>query len=197
MNKIKDILIGTNNSGKFKELSDLLPREIKKYSPTDFNISSPEEVGKNFQENSKLKASFFSKKTNLICLADDSGLEVDLLGGEPGIYSSRWAGPEKNFDMAIEKIFEKMNKIKKNWIKFNKARFICSLTLFWPDNRNVSSTGTIQGKISNIKKGNNGFGYDPIFIPKGYNKTFAELELKVKNSIDHRFIAYQKLKKFF
>ena len=197
MNKIKDILIGTNNSGKFKELSDLLPREIKKYSPTDFNISSPEEVGKNFQENSKLKASFFSKKTNLICLADDSGLEVDLLGGEPGIYSSRWAGSEKNFDMAIEKIFEKMNKIKKNWIKFNKARFICSLTLFWPDNRNVSSTGTIQGKISNIKKGNNGFGYDPIFIPKGYNKTFAELELKVKNSIDHRFIAYQKLKKFF
>tara|TARA_Y100000590_G_scaffold29214_1_gene32678 strand:- start:3633 stop:4226 length:594 start_codon:yes stop_codon:yes gene_type:complete len=197
MNKIKDILIGTNNSGKFKELSDLLPKEIKKYSPTDFNISSPEEVGKNFQENSKLKASFFSKKTNLICLADDSGLEVDLLGGEPGIYSSRWAGPEKNFDMAIEKIFEKMNKIKKNWIKFNKARFICSLTLFWPDNRNVSSTGTIQGKISNIKKGNNGFGYDPIFIPKGYNKTFAELELKVKNSIDHRFIAYQKLKKFF
>ena len=197
MNKIKDILIGTNNSGKFKELSDLLPREIKKYSPTDFNISSPEEVGKNFQENSQLKASFFSKKTNLICLADDSGLEVDLLGGEPGIYSSRWAGQEKNFDMAIEKIFEKMNKIKKNWIKFNKARFICSLTLFWPDNRNVSSTGAIQGKISNIKKGNNGFGYDPIFIPKGYNKTFAELELKVKNSIDHRFIAYQKLKKFF
>ena len=195
--KINKLIIGTNNKGKLKEIRGLLPKNIKTFSPLKFGLKSPKENGKTFEKNSLIKSKYFSKKTNLICLSDDSGLEIDLLGGEPGIYSSRWAGPEKNFDMAIEKIFEKMNKIKKNWIKFNKARFICSLTLFWPDNRNVSSTGTIQGKISNIKKGNNGFGYDPIFIPKGYNKTFAELELKVKNSIDHRFIAYQKLKKFF
>ena len=91
MSKINDILIGTNNSGKFKELCDLLPSKIKKYSPKDFNIISPEENGKSFEENSKIKASFFSKKTNLICLADDSGLEIDLLRGQPGIYSARWA----------------------------------------------------------------------------------------------------------
>ena len=197
MNKIKDILIGTNNSGKFKELCDLLPSNIKKCSPKDFNISSPEENGKNFEENSKIKASFFSKKTNLICLADDSGLEIDLLKGEPGIYSARWAGPEKNFDLAINKVFQKMEEIKKNWIKYNEARFICSLTLFWPNNYSVSSTGIVKGKILNLKKGNNGFGYDPIFIPNGYNKTFGELNPKIKNSIDHRFHAFKNLKKFF
>jgi len=197
MEKIKDILIGTNNEGKFREICDLLPKKIKKYSLKEFNISSPDENGKTFEENSKLKAHFFAKKTNLICLSDDSGLEIDLLKGMPGIYSSRWAGPKKDFDIAIKKVFGEMNKVKKNWSKNNNARFVCCLTLFWPDSRSFSTHGAIKGKISPKKKGNNGFGYDPIFIPNGYNKTFAQLDPKIKNSIDHRFKAFSIMKNFF
>ena len=95
MDKIKEILIGTNNVGKYREICDLLPQEIKKYSPKKFKISSPKETGKTFEENSIIKAKYFSKKTNLICISDDSGLEIDALNGDPGIYSSRWSGKKK------------------------------------------------------------------------------------------------------
>ena len=197
MNKIKEIIIGTNNNGKYKEICDLLPLHIKKYSPKSFNILPPEETGKNYTENSLLKASYFSKKTNLVCLSDDSGMEVDILNGAPGIYSSRWAGKENNFDLAIERVFEEIRKIKKDWSNNIAARFICCLTLFWPNNKSFSSTGIINGKISDLKKGKNGFGYDPIFIPEGYNKTFGEMDFDLKKSIDHRFKAYEKIKNFF
>ena len=197
MDKITEIIIGTNNQGKYKEICDLLPKNVKKYSPKELNIPSPEETGKSFKENSFIKASYFSKKTNQICLSDDSGLEIDLLNGKPGIYSSRWAGKKSNFDLAIKKVFEQMNNIKKNCKNENKARFICNMTLYWPDGQNFSSEGYIEGKISDVKKGKNGFGYDPIFIPNGYEKTFGEMESKLKMSIDHRFNAFLKLKKFF
>ena len=197
MNKIKEIIIGTNNEGKSKEISDLLPKKLKKYFPKEFNIPSPQETGKSFEENSFIKASYFSNKTNLICLSDDSGLEIDLLKGKPGIYSSRWGGNNNNFDLAITKVFEEMNNIKKDWTNNNSARFVCCMTLFWPGGQRYSSTGKIDGKISTVKKGIHGFGYDPIFIPNGYNKTFGEMEPKLKMSIDHRFNAYTKLKKFF
>ena len=197
MEKIEEILVGTNNEGKYREICDLLPNKIKKYSPKKFGILTPEETGKTFEENSFIKASFFSKKTNLICLSDDSGLEIDLLSGKPGIYSARWGGEKSNFNLAIDKVFKKMHEVKKDWRKDNKARFVCSMTLFWPDGKNHSSKGIIEGNISNIKKGKKGFGYDPIFIPKGYNITFGEMEPKQKISIDHRFKAYIKIKKFF
>jgi len=197
MNKITEIILGTNNQGKYKEICDLLPVNIKKYSPKELNISSPEETGKSFKENSFIKASYFSKKTNKICLSDDSGLEIDLLKGKPGIYSSRWAGKKNNFDLAIKKVFKEMSNITKGWKNDNNARFICNMTLYWPDGRNFTSEGYIEGKISDIKKGKNGFGYDPIFIPNGYKKTFAEMEPKLKMSIDHRFNAFLKLKEFF
>ena len=197
MSKIKEILIGTNNKGKYKEICNLLPNKLKKYSPKEFNIPTPKETGKSFEENSFIKASYFSKKTNLICLSDDSGLEIDLLKSEPGIYSSRWSGEKNNFDLAIKKIFEKMSNIKKDWKNDNIARFICCMTLLWPDGKNYSSKGVIRGKISTAKKGKNGFGYDPIFIPDGYNQTFGEMESKLKMSIDHRFKAFLKIKNFF
>ena len=197
MEKIKGILVGTNNEGKYKEICDLLPKEVKKYSPKQFNILTPEETGKSFEENSLIKASFFSKKTNLICLSDDSGLEINILNGEPGIYSSRWSGEKNDFNLAIEKVFEKMDKVKKNWLNDNKARFVCCMTLFWPSGKNFSSKGIIKGRISSKKKGKKGFGYDPIFIPDGYDKTFGEMEPKLKMSIDHRFEAFIKLKNFF
>ena len=197
MKNIKEILIGTNNQGKYKEICDLLPSEIKKYSVKEFNILSPKETGKTFKENSFIKASYFSKKTNLICLSDDSGLEIDLLKGKPGIYSSRWAGKDNNFNLAIKKIYKKMYNVKKNWNSKNKARFICCLTLFFPNGKNYSSTGIVKGKISIKPKGQNGFGYDPIFIPEGNNKTFGEMTPKFKMTIDHRFKAFTKIRRFF
>ena len=197
MSKIAEVIIGTNNEGKYKEISDLLPSRVKKHSPKEFDILTPEETGKNFGENSLIKASYFSKKTNLICLSDDSGLEIDLLKGEPGIYSSRWSGEKNNFNLAIEKVYKKMNNIKKDWKNNNKAKFVCCMTLFWPGGKSYSSTGIIEGKISTTKKGKKGFGYDPIFIPNGYNQTFGEIESKLKISIDHRFKAFLKIKKFF
>ena len=197
MNKVRKILIGTNNEGKYKEICDLLPDKVKKYSPKEFNIFTPEETGKSFEENSLIKASYFSKKTNLICLSDDSGLEIDMLNGEPGIYSSRWSKKKNNFDLAIKKVFKKMSSIKKDWPKDSKARFVCCMTLFWPNGKNYSSRGIIKGKISSSKRGKNGFGYDPIFIPDGYNQTFGEMDPKLKISIDHRFKAFLKIKKFF
>tara|TARA_B100001167_G_scaffold68519_1_gene40593 strand:- start:271 stop:867 length:597 start_codon:yes stop_codon:yes gene_type:complete len=197
MGKIKEIIIGTNNEGKYKEICNLLPNKVRKYSPKEFDISSPEETGKTFKENSFLKASYFSKKTNLICLSDDSGLEIDLLSGKPGIYSSRWSGKKNNFDLAIRRVFEEMNNIKEDWTKENIARFICSMTLYWPDGKNFSTQGIVKGKISTVKKGKNGFGYDPIFIPDGYNQTFAEMMPNMKMSIDHRFKAFLKIKNFF
>ena len=130
MIKIKEIIIGTNNQGKYKEISALLPKNIKKYSPKEFGILSPKETGKSFKKNSLIKASYFSKKTNLVCLSDDSGLAIDLLNGKPGIYSSRWAGKKNNFNFAIKRIFKKMSLVRKNWSKYNSAQFICCMTLF-------------------------------------------------------------------
>ena len=197
MDKIEEIIIGTNNQGKYKEICDLIPDKIKKYSPKKLDILSPEETGKSFKENSFIKASYFSKQANQICLSDDSGLEIDLLEGKPGIYSSRWAGIKNNFDLAIRKVFKEMSQVKKNWQSESNARFICCMTLYWPNGKNFFTEGSINGKISNTKKGKNGFGYDPIFIPDGYEQTFGEMDPKLKMSIDHRFNAFLKLKKFF
>ena len=197
MKKIKKIIIGTNNDGKYRELSDLLPNNIVKYSPKEFQLKTPKENGKTFEENSFIKASYFSNETNLVCLADDSGLEIDLLGGSPGIYSARWAGAKKNFNFAINKVFKEMGKIKKNWEDENSARFICCLTLCWPNGKSYTSRGIANGKIIKKKRGSNGFGYDPIFIPKGKRLTFGEMESQKKFKIDHRSNAFKKIKKFF
>ena len=197
MDKIKKIIIGTNNEGKYREIFELLPDKVKKFSPKQFNILTPEETGDTFEKNSLIKASYFSKKTNLICLSDDSGLEIDLLNGEPGIYSSRWSGEKNNFDLAIEKIYKKMLDSKKDWEHNNTARFICCLTIYWPNGKNYSSKGIVEGKISKKKRGKNGFGYDPIFIPNGYNQTFGEMESDLKMSIDHRYQAFSKINNFF
>ena len=197
MDKIREIIIGTNNVGKCKEICDLLPKKIKKYFPKEFDIPSPKETGKSFKANSFIKASYFSKKTNLICLSDDSGLEINLLRGKPGIYSSRWSGNKKNFNLAIRKVFKEMRNIKKNWKNHNSARFVCCMTLFWPNGTSYSTKGVIKGEISAVKRGEHGFGYDPIFIPNGYNQTFSEMEPELKMSIDHRFKAFIKIRKFF
>ena len=196
--KITDILIGTNNHGKLKEIKDLLPKTIKIYSTKELKLKSPIENGKTFLENSYIKAKFYSQKSNMICLSDDSGLEMDILNGDPGIYSARWGGKKQNFDKAIKKVFFEINKKNRDWkSKKIKCRFICALTIYWPSNKSAHAVGKIEGQISNKKRGKNGFGYDPIFIHLKKKLTFGEMKPALKYKIDHRFIAFQKIKKFF
>jgi len=198
MKKILKILVGTNNKGKLREIKDLLPKNLKIYSPSDFKVKSPVENGKTFQENSLIKARFFSKKTKMMCLSDDSGLEIDILNKKPGIYSARWGGKNGDFKKAIMRVFKELDKKDKNWrIKKIKARFICALTLY--ENKKIlkKSNGKIEGFISSSIKGKKGFGYDPIFIPRGKNITFGEMRPSLKYKIDHRSKAFKKIKKFF
>ena len=199
MKKIDKIIIGTRNDGKFKEICDLLPKNIIKISPKNLNLLSPNEIGSTFEENSKIKAEYFAKKANLIAISDDSGLMIDTLSGAPGIYSSRWAGPTNDFNVAIEKIYNELKKIKFEWSKKKEivARFISCLTLHWPNGKFISNTGIVEGRISEIKKGTNGFGYDPIFIPFGYNKTFGEFNPQEKLKINHRSKAFLKISNLF
>ena len=196
--KILKLLIGSNNQGKIKEIRDLLPKNIDIYSPKDFNLKSPKENGKTFESNSFIKAKFFSKKTKMICLADDSGLEINLLNGAPGIYSARWGGKKKNFNLAIKQVYKELIKKDKFWYKKKqRARFICALTLFRKNNEFFTVRGKVEGFLSRKKKGNNGFGYDPIFIPKNYKYTFGQMKYSKKRKIDHRYRAFKKIKKFF
>jgi XTP/dITP diphosphohydrolase len=198
MKKITKILVGTNNSGKLKEIRDLLPKNLKIYSTSDFKIKSPTENGKTFEENSLIKARFFSKRSKMICLSDDSGLEIDILEGSPGIYSARWGGKKRNFTKAMNRIFKELDKKMENWkTKRIKARFICALTIYGPNQKTISSVGKIEGHISPFIKGENGFGYDPIFIPNGKKITFGEMKPSQKYKIDHRHKAFKKIKKFF
>ena len=198
MKKITKILVGTNNSGKLKEIKGLLPKNLEVYSTSDLKIKSPIENGQTFEENSFIKARHFSKKSKMICLSDDSGLEIDILGGKPGIYSARWGGKKSNFVSAMNRVFRELDKKDKNWkIKKIKARFICALTIYGVNENTISSIGKIEGYISPLIKGKNGFGYDPIFIPKGKKITFGEMTPSEKYKIDHRFKAFKKIKKFF
>ena len=197
MKKISQLFIGSNNKGKLKEIKALLPKRMKIYSTSDFNIKSPLENGKTFEENSIIKSKYFSKKTKLPCLADDSGLEIDILNKAPGIYSARWGGKNSDFNKAIKKVYKELDKKDKNWkSKKIKARFICSLSISYLDKIIACVRGKIEGTISTEPKGNNGFGYDPIFIPNKKKLTFGEMSSKVKYKMDHRFNAFKKIKKF-
>ena len=196
--KISKILIGTNNRGKLREIANLLPKKVKVFSTKDFNLKSPNETGKTFKSNALIKAKYFSKKTNLICLSDDSGLEIDVLKKKPGIYSARWGGKKSDFNKAMQRVYKELDKKDKEWrTKKVSARFICALVIYWPNRKKIYSLGKVSGKISKTKKGKNGFGYDPIFIPNGHKRTFAEMSKSYKYKIDHRSKAFKKIKRFF
>jgi len=197
MKKISKLLIGTNNKGKYKEIKDLLPRYIKTHSTSELKLKSPREDGRTFEENSIIKSKYFSKKTKLICLADDSGLEIDILDKSPGIYSARWGGKKGDFKKAINRVYKELGKTDKNWKqKKIRARFICALSISYLDKNIVTVAGKVEGSISVVPKGNNGFGYDPIFIPKNKKKTFGEMISSQKYKMDHRYNAFRKIKKF-
>ena len=195
--KINELLIGTNNKGKLREIRSLLPKSIKIHSTSKFNLKSPVENGKTFKENSLIKSKYFSKKTGLICLADDSGLEIDFLDKNPGIYSARWGGRYGDFSKAIRKVYRELNKKDKNWKnKKIKARFVCALSISHLNRKIACVLGKVEGHISHKPKGKNGFGYDPIFIHLNKRKTFGEMKSSQKYRMDHRYKAFKKIKKF-
>jgi len=187
---MKKILIGTHNKGKFKEISYLISKKIKKVSPVKLKIKSPKETGKTFSANAVLKANYFSRFTDLPVISDDSGLCIKALGGKPGIHSARWAKKYGNFSKAMRFILKKM-KNKRN--RF--ATFVCSLSLKHPKGKIVTVTGKITGSISHKILGNRGFGYDPIFVPCSKSITFGQMPKAQKIKIDHRYIAFKKMKR--
>ena len=187
---MKKILIGTHNKGKFKEISFLISKKFRKINPTLLKIPSPKETGKTFTSNSKLKANFFSQYVDYPVISDDSGLCIRALNQQPGIYSARLAKKQGSFFKAMKYILNKM-KNKKN----RSATFVCSLSFKLPKKKPINAIGKIKGSISYNILGKNGFGYDPIFIPDNYDKTFGEMLKSKKIKIDHRFIAFKNLKK--
>ena len=187
---MKKIFIGTHNWGKFKEISYLLPKKIKKISPIKLKVKSPKETGKTFISNAKLKVKYFSKFTELPVFSDDSGLCIKALKGKPGIYSARWAKKYGSFSKAMQFILKKMKK-KKN----RSATFVCSLSFKYPRGKVITVVGKIKGLISYKMLGTRGFGYDPIFIPLGKSITFGQMSKLKKIKMDHRYIAFKKLKR--
>ena len=187
---MKKILIGTHNKGKFKEIAYLISKKYKKISPIPLKIKSPKETGKTFLSNSRLKAQFFSKFVDYPVISDDSGICIKALNNMPGIYSARLAKKHGGFFKAMKFILKKLEK-KKN----RTATFVCSLSFKDKSNKITSVEGKINGKISNRILGKKGFGYDPIFIPNNEKITFGQMNKLKKIKMDHRFIAFQKLKK--
>ncbi len=187
---MKKILIGTHNKGKFREISYLISKKFKKISPQSLKIKSPKETGKSFISNSKLKARYFSKYVDYPVISDDSGLCIKALNNKPGIYSARLAKKHGSFLNAMKFIIKKMKDKKKR-----TAFFICSLSFKKKDKRIITVEGRIKGEISNKILGKNGFGYDSIFIPDGNKVTFGQMLNSKKIRMDHRFIAFKKLRK--
>lgn len=184
-----EILIATNNLGKVKEIKDILySPEIKILTMKDFPpLPKIEEDGKTYQENAYKKARKISEYTGKICLADDSGLEIDYLKGEPGIYSSRWGNSDEERINKVLKLLENVPIDKRN------AKFVCAVVLFFPNGKLFMVKEECKGSIIFSPKGENGFGYDPIFLVPEYDKTFAELGDKIKNKISHRGKAMRKM----
>ena len=187
---MKKILIGTHNKGKFKEIAYLISKKYKKISPISLKIKSPKETGKSFISNSKLKVNFFSKYVDYPVISDDSGLCISYLKNKPGIYSARLAKKHGSFFKAMKFILKKMRNIKNR-----RATFVSSLSFKDIHGKITSVEGRLKGKISNKILGNKGFGYDPIFIAAGKKTTFGQMAKLKKIKMDHRYIAFQKLKK--
>ncbi len=187
---MKKILVGTHNNGKFKEIAYLLPKKYKKISPIKLKIKSPKETGKSFKSNAKLKVEFFSKFVDYRVISDDSGLCIKALNNRPGIFSARLAKKQGSFLKAMKFILKKLKNKKSR-----SATFICSLS--FKDERGKITTvqGNLKGTISKKIIGKKGFGYDPIFIPKGKDITFGQMPKIKKMKMDHRFLAYRELLK--
>ena len=185
------LVISSHNTGKIKEFYELFkPFNITLFSSLDFNIDKPKENGNNFAENALIKAHYTYEHTGLASLSDDSGICIEALEGQPGIFSARWAGPKKDFSEAIKKVEKKLKDLK---IEKACAFFICSLAIVWPDGSHQLYEGRVDGRLIFPPRGNFGFGYDPIFIPHGCKETFGEMDPKIKKKISHRAEAFKLL----
>ena len=189
--KINSIVIASQNPGKIKEMLPFIKKlNTKIYFAKDFKLKEPKEDGSNFVENALKKSRYVNNKTKKVSIADDSGLVIPSLQGKPGVFSARWAGEKKDFNKAMKKVNNLLYKKKTN------AYYISVLAITWNKKKEEIFIGKIFGSLTWPPRGNLGFGYDPIFIPKGYSKTFGELSNKIKNNISHRVIAFKKLLNF-
>ena len=184
-----ELVIATHNAGKAAEIAALLKPWISKfYTAADLNLPEPEETGATFAKNAVLKARAAAQASGKPALADDSGLAVNALDGDPGIYSARWGGLEKNFDLAMRKVHEALGDMEDR-----SASFICVLALAWPDGHAETFESAVHGEIIWPPRGKKGFGYDPVFQPCGYDITFAEMNPAEKQAISHRARAFDML----
>lgn len=187
----KKLLVASHNPGKVREIGELVaPYAIEVISAGDLNLPEPEETGDSFIANAELKALAAARASGMVALADDSGLSVDALDGAPGIYSARWGGPAKDFDLAMAKVHQALDEKK---AQERRAFFACALSLAWPDGHVESFEGRVQGAIVWPPRGKQGFGYDPIFQATGYDVTFAEMDPAEKHKISHRADAFARL----
>ena len=188
------IVIATHNPGKLVEMRELLaPHGIEAVSAGEMNLPEPEETGKTFLENAHIKAAAAAKAAQLPALADDSGLAVDALGGEPGIYSARWAGPDKDFARAMRVIDEKLRLKGADDSEKRRAAFVAALSVVWPDGHEEAVEGRVEGTLVWPPRGTKGFGYDPMFLPDGHKQTFGEMAAAEKTPLTHRADAFRQL----
>lgn len=183
----KKLVVASHNPGKVREIAALLkPYGVKALSAAKLGLAEPKEDGETFKENAIIKARAAAIESGLPSLADDSGLVVPALGGNPGIYSARWAGPKKDFSIAMKRVIDELGD------QDPAAHFVCVLALAWPDGHTEVFEGRVHGTLNWPMRGKRGFGYDPIFIPEGHDKTFGEMEPKAKHAISHRAAAFKK-----
>ena len=183
------LVIATRNQGKAKEMAALLSPYIEEIkSAADFDVPEIAETGETFMENAALKAIQTAKVTRLPALADDSGLMVPALGGRPGIHTAGWAGPDRNYELAMQRVHLELGNNPNR-----KASFVCALALAWPDGHVETVAGEAQGRLIWPTRGMSGFGYDSMFIPDGSDETFAEMKMVQKQRLSHRSAAFQRL----
>jgi XTP/dITP diphosphohydrolase len=195
------IVIATHNPGKLREMRELLaPYGIEAVSAGELGLGEPEETGASFRDNARIKAQAAAQATGLPAFADDSGLAVDALGGEPGIHSARWAGDDKNFARAMETIESKLRELRAERPEQRKARFVSALCVAWPDGHLEEFEATVEGTLVWPPRGTAGFGYDPMFLPEGHDRTFGDMTADEKHGLppkgqglSHRARAFLKL----
>ena len=185
------IVVASHNEGKVREFAELFaPFGIACVAAGSLGLSEPEETGKTFAENAKLKAVAAAKASGMLTVADDSGLEVAALHGAPGIHAARWGGPTRDFDLAMERVHR---ELEASGAADARANFTCALALASPDGTAQVFEGRVFGTLTWPPRGGRGFGYDPIFVPDGYNETFGEMEPALKNRLSHRMRAFEQL----
>lgn len=188
------VVVASHNQGKVREINDLIaPFGLQARSVGELGLPEPEETGTTFAENACIKAVAAARASGMVAIADDSGLAVDALGGDPGIYSARWAGPDKDFDTAMRNVEEKLQAAGARSPSDRRACFVCALCVAWPDGATEVFEGRVSGALVWPPRGTNGFGYDPVFVADDHTQTFGEMEPAQKHALSHRADAFSKL----